>query len=260
MSNKYLEDIKKAQQDYINAENAHYQHVEEKKKKIAEINKFYDDVFISNKEKMWEVLEAKSKAIAKAIKNTPQWYKVEEIFIPAMDCVYQEAVMPYSYKKENELHATNAMNGSFEDIFEEMTWDNTNVYWNDMGDFRKAPIPDVRLNASDSDDKLEKIARNLDDYINSIHSTRAKSVQASKEGIKEEVRFKVEHCFNPHREGFNSTVFSPESGKYTMNVVVNEEKQCVDYVDCTSLLELLQEVRRNYWFSDDEGIYSSHDD
>jgi len=85
MSNKYLEDIKKAQQDYINAENAHYQHVEEKKKKIAEINKFYDDVFISNKEKMWEVLEAKSKAIAKAIKNTPQWYKVEEIFIPAMD-------------------------------------------------------------------------------------------------------------------------------------------------------------------------------
>lgn len=248
MSNKYLEDIKKAQQDYINAENTHYDYVEEKNKKIVEINKFYDDIFSSNKEKMWEVLEAKSKAIAKAIENTPQWYKVEEIFIPAMDCVYQEEVMPYSYKKENELHATNAMNGSFEDIFEEMTWNNTNVYWNDMGDGRNAPIPDVHINASDSDDKLEKLAHNLDDYINSIHSARANSAQASKEGIKEEVRFRVDHCFNPHHKGMYSTVFSPEPGQYTMDVVVNDEKQRVDYVGCVSLLELLREIRRNYWY------------
>lgn len=255
MSNKYLEDIKKAQQDYINAENTHYEYVEEKKKKIVEINKFYDDIFSSNKEKMWDVLEAKSKAIAKAIENTPQWYKVEEIFIPAMDCAYQEEVMPYFYKNSNKLHTTNAMDDSFDDIFEEMTWDSTNVYWNDMGDGRKAPIPAIRLNASDSDDKLEKLAQNLGDYINSIHSARAKSAQASKEGIKEEVRFRVDHCFNPHHESFYSTVFSPEPGQYTMDVVVNDEKQCVDYVGCVSLLELLQEVRRNYWYGYKESFH-----
>ena len=117
-----------------------------------------------------------------------------------------------------------------------------------MGDGRNAPIPNVRLNASDSDEKLEKLAYNLDDYINSIHSARANSAQASKEGIKEEVRFRVDHCFNPHHESMYSTVFSPEPGQYTMDVVVNDEKQRVDYVGCVSLLELLQEVRRNYWY------------
>ena len=255
MPNKYLEDIKKAQQDYINAEKTHHEYVEEKKKKIAEINKFYDDIFTSNKENLWETLEAKSKAIAKAIENTPQWYKVEEIFIPAMDCAYQEEVMPYFYKSSNKLHTTNAMDDSFDNIFEEMTWDITNAYWNDMRDGRKAPIPAIRLNASDSDDKLEKLAQNLGDYINSIHSARAKSAQSSKEGTKEEVRFRVDHCFNPHHERMYTTVFSPESGKYTMNVVVNDEKQCVDYVDCVSLLEILQEVRRNYYYGYKESFH-----
>lgn len=46
MANKYLEDIKKAQQDYINAENTHYEYVEEKKKKIVEINKFYQKTHV----------------------------------------------------------------------------------------------------------------------------------------------------------------------------------------------------------------------
>lgn len=43
-----------------------------------------------------------------------------------------------------------------------------------MEDGRKDPNPAIHLNSSDSDDKLENLAQNLGDYINSIHSARAK--------------------------------------------------------------------------------------
>lgn len=49
-----------------------------------------------------------------------------------------------------------------------------------MEDGRKATIPAIHLNSSDSDDKLENLAQNLGDYINNIHSACAKS----KQGIK----------------------------------------------------------------------------
>lgn len=49
-----------------------------------------------------------------------------------------------------------------------------------MEDGHKTLIPAIHLNSSDSDDKLENLAQNLSDYINSIHSARAKSEQGIK--------------------------------------------------------------------------------
>lgn len=162
MSNSYLENINNACSDHEKALEIYHDHLEAKRVQLEAVEKLYEKPLdILNKE-VAKKIKAKHEVVAEAIYNTPQWYKDKEFFTIVMDCMYQEDSKNFFY--HNEFYpVSSAVDDSFKDIFADLTWPHSLFFWySEKGRLEESEVrfatPTIHLDASESDDKLEKLA------------------------------------------------------------------------------------------------------
>lgn len=259
MINNYLENINNACSDHEKALEIYHDHLEAKKVQLNAVEKLYEKPLdILNKE-VAKKLKAKHEVVAEAVSNTPQWYKDKEFFTIVMDCMYQEESKNFFY--HNDFYpVSQAVDDSFKDIFVDLVWPYSLFYWygenNKLEESEiKFAVPTIHLDGSESDDKLEKLAHNLDDYLHVAHS-----LLEGKKGVYD-IYIPVDRSEETYEDDFCG-IYSPAPGKYKVKteVITGHYTFNGNTDGCISLLEALKEVLRDHWFSDDKGIYSSHDD
>lgn len=259
MSNKYLENINNACNDHEKSLKIYHDHLEAKKVQLNAVEKLYEKPLeILNKE-VAKKLKAKYEVVAEAVSNTPRWYKDKELFTIVMDCMYQEDSNIFFYR--NKFYpVSNAVDDSFKDIFDDLVWPHSLFSWyGEESELEKSEVkfvpPTIHLDGSESDDKLEKLAYNLDDYLRVAHS-----LLEEKKGVYD-IYIPVDRSEETCEDDFCG-IYSPAPGKYKVKteVITGHYTFNGNTDGCTSLLEALKEVRRDHWFSDDKDIHSSYDD
>lgn len=259
MSNNYLENINNAYSDHDKALEIYHDHLEAKRVQLEAVEKLYEKPLdILNKE-VAKKLKAKHEVVAEAISNTPQWYKDKELFTIVMDCMYEESSKNFFH--HNEFYpVSHAVDDIFKDIFADLTWPHSLFFWySEKGRLEESEVkfatPTIHLDASESDDKLEKLAYNLDDYLHVAHS-----LLEGKKGVYD-IYIPVDRNEETCEDDFCG-IYSPAPGKYKVKTeVITSHYTFNGNTDgCISLLEALKEVQRDHWFSDNEDIHSSHEE
>lgn len=265
MTNKYIENINNAYSDHDKAWEIYHDHIEARRVQLNAVEKLYEKPLdILNKE-VSKKLKAKHEVVAEAISNTPQWYKDKELFTIVMDCMYEEYSKNFFH--HNEFYpVSHAVDDSFKDIFADLTWPHSLFFWySEKGRVEESEVkfatPTIHLDASESDDKLEKLAHNLDDYLHVAHS-----LLEGKKGVYD-IYIPVDRNEETCEDDFCGIeddfcgIYSPAPGKYKVKTeVITSHYTFNGNTDgCISLLEALKEVQRDHWFSDNEDIHSSHD-
>ena len=222
---------------------------------LENINNAYD----AHEKEVAKKLKAKHEVVAEAVSNTPQWYKDKELFTIVMDFMYQEDSKSFFYY-EKFYPVSNAVDDSFKDIFDDLVWPHSLFFWySEKGRLEESEVkfatPTIHLDGSESDDKLEKLARNLDDYLRVAHS-----LLEGKKGIYDRY-IPIDRNEETYEDDFCG-IYSPAPGNYKVKteVITGNYTFNGNTDGCTSLLEALKEVLRDHWVSDDKDIYSSHDD